>query len=124
MSAAGSFTDREQDAYIFRPCTMTSLSQHTSHRPRTGQLQPHPSTVCQCAPCVSVVCSSEFAEQFHDAPGFGWEPVSPGVDIKKLIARKVQRIWPRGGCRRSNSLLMLHSMTLASDVAARLHAMP
>ena len=38
----------------------------------------------QCAPCVSVLCSSEFAEQFHDAPGFGWEPVSPGVDIKKL----------------------------------------
>jgi len=33
--------------------------------------------------------SSEFAEQFHDAEGFGWAKTSPPVDVKKLISRKV-----------------------------------
>lgn len=37
-------------------------------------------------------CSSEFAEHFHDAEGFGWAKAAPPVDVKKLIGRKASRL--------------------------------
>lgn len=42
-----------------------------------------------------LACSSEFADEFADAEGFGWAPTAPPPDVKKLIARKV--MGPGGG---------------------------
>ncbi|EFN53075.1 hypothetical protein CHLNCDRAFT_137376 [Chlorella variabilis] len=45
-----------------------------------------------CVPKKLMVYASEFAEQFHDAQGFGWAQVSPPVDVKKLIASKAKEV--------------------------------
>ena len=63
--------------------------------PTQPSLQPPHTLVTPLLPPAAR--SSEFAEQFHDAQGFGWAQVSPPVDVKKLIASKVRR---GGGTRR------------------------
>lgn len=45
-----------------------------------------------CVPKKLLVYASEFAEQFHDAEGFGWAKTSPPVDVKKLIGRKAAEV--------------------------------
>ncbi len=45
-----------------------------------------------CVPKKLLVYASRFRDEFEDAVGFGWSPVEPTFDWKKLIANKDKEI--------------------------------